>query len=228
LKGIKHIFFDLDHTLWDYDRSAKETLIEIYNRFEISKTGTSEKKFINTFYSINDQLWHKYNIGEIDREYIKKQRFELIFEAVSMEVTSSGEASNYFMAHCSTKPYLMPDTLTALHYLESKYELHIITNGFLDAQDRKLSNSGLNQFFKVVVTSECASSRKPAPEIFEYSLQKAGAMKENSVMIGDNPKTDIHGAREYGIRTVFYDPSGKRRSLADFNIQSHMELLKLF
>ena len=228
MKGIKHIFFDLDHTLWDYDRSAQETLKEIYNRFELSKSGVTEKKLINAFYTVNDRLWHQYNIGEVDRDYIKKRRFEKIFESINYEVDVSGEASDYFVNHCSLKPYLMPDTLTALCYLEGKYELHIITNGFLDAQDRKLKSSGIMNFFKIMVTSECANSRKPSGEIFEYSLDKAGARKEDSIMIGDNPKTDIHGAQEFGMKTVFYDPSGKKRSMADFTIQSHMELLKIF
>ena len=122
----------------------------------------------------------------------------------------------------------MADAITALNYLDKKYELHIITNGFLDAQNRKLSSSGISKFFKVMVTSECANSRKPSPEIFEYSLIEAGARKEDSIMIGDNPRTDIHGAKEFGMKTIFYDPSGRRKSLADFTIQSHMELLKLF
>lgn len=227
MKELKHIFFDLDHTLWDYDRSAQETLEEIYHRFELSKSKISQKKFVNAFYKVNDQLWHKYNIGEIDRQYIKNERFVKIFETVGFDVDASLEASHYFVTHCSTKPYLMPDALTALHYLDGKYQMHIITNGFLDAQGRKLENSGIGKFFKVMVTSECANSRKPSAEIFQYSLEKAGAEKGNSIMIGDNAKTDIHGAREFGIKTVLYDPSGKRRSMADYTIQSHMELIKL-
>lgn len=227
MKGIKHIFFDLDHTLWDYDRSAQETLLEIYNELKLSDSGITEKKFINTFYEVNDKLWGKYNIGEIDREYIKKERFNEVFLTSGVDVIHSKMASSYFLNNCSLKPYLMPDALTALNYLSSKYELHIITNGFLDSQSRKLSSSGITKYFKVMVTSECANHRKPSPEIFEYSLKEAGATKEDSIMIGDNPKTDIHGAKEFGLKTVFYDPSGRKRSLADYTIQSHMELLKL-
>ena len=227
-KKVEHIFFDLDHTLWDYDRSSKETLEEIYQHFELSRDGVQQVAFIEAFYSINDQLWHKYNSGTIDREFIKTNRFKEIFKALGVPDDRSVEASNYFMATCSTKPYLMPDTLTALRYLEAKYELHIITNGFLDSQESKLSSSGISDFFKVMVTSECIDARKPAPEIFQYSLQKAGASASASVMIGDNPKTDIQGARNAGIGSVLYDPSGRKRSLADFSIQSHMELVGLF
>lgn len=227
MKGIKHIFFDLDHTLWDYDRSAHETLSEIYSKLDLAHSGLTIKKFVNTFYEVNNKLWVKYNDGLIDREYIKSQRFLEVFSASGIEEGKSEEASSYFLNHCSLKPYLMDDALTALHYLSNKYELHIITNGFLDAQNRKLNSSGIARFFRVMVTSECIDSRKPSPEIFEYSLKEAKASKSESIMIGDNPRTDIQGAKDFGMKTVFYDPSGRKKSLADFTIQSHMELLKL-
>lgn len=227
MKGIKHIFFDLDHTIWDYDRSAQETLSEIYVNLELSKTGLSVKKFVNTFYEVNSKLWVKYNEGLIDREYIKTQRFNEVFSTSGIDPIQTEVASTYFLKNCSLKPYLMEDALTALNYLSNKYELHIITNGFLDAQNRKLNSSGINKYFKIMVTSECIDSRKPSPEIFQYSLQEAGASKSESIMIGDNPRTDIQGAKDFGIKTVFYDPSGRKKSLADFTIQSHMELLKL-
>lgn len=227
MKGIKHIFFDLDHTLWDYDRSAQETLLEIYVNLELSKSGLTEKKFVNTFYDVNSKLWVKYNDGLIDREYIKNQRFNEIFSSQGIDTVMSEIASSYFLDNCSSKPYLMEDALTALNYLSNRYELHIITNGFLDAQNRKLSSAGITDYFKVMVTSECIDARKPNPEIFEHSLNEAGATKSDSLMIGDNPRTDIQGAKDFGMKTVFYDPSGSKKSLADFTIQSHMELLKL-
>lgn len=225
---IQHIFFDLDHTLWDYDRSAQETLVEIHQNLKLGEMGLSTKKLINAFYKVNDHFWHKYNIGEIDRNYIKTQRFQHIFEQTGVDVKYASDASDYFLDVCSQKPYLMPDALTALNYLQGRYTLHIITNGFLDAQGRKLDSAGIAKYFNVMVTSECANARKPSPEIFQYSLSKAGAEIGSSIMIGDNPRTDIDGAKAYGMKTLFYDPSGKKKSLADYTVQSHMELLKLF
>lgn len=227
MNQVTHVFFDLDHTLWDYDRSSKETLLEIYEQFGVSGFSVPEKKFINTFYTVNDGLWHRYNIGEIDRDYIKQNRFKTIFERLNVDPSIAGEASKYFLNNCSSKPYLMPDALTALNYLAPKYDLHIITNGFLDAQTNKIKNSGIDKYFSTMATSECANSRKPSKEIFEYALTKASASREGSIMIGDNPKTDISGAREFGLKTILYDPSQKRRSLADFSISSLYELLKL-
>lgn len=228
MKGLKHIFFDLDHTLYDYDRSATETLLEIYELLGIAKTGASDQQFLDAFHEVNGQLWIQYNEGSIDREYIKSQRFRKIFRVVGFDESKSEQASSYFLSHCSMKPYLMPDAKTALDYLFEKYKLHIITNGFQDSQGKKLSSAGITRYFDVVVTSECADSRKPHSRIFEYSLEQAGASKGNCIMIGDNPHTDIQGAFDFGLQTVFYDPSGQKKSLANYTVQSLTELIRLF
>jgi putative hydrolase of the HAD superfamily len=228
LKGIEHIFFDLDHTLWDYDRSAQETLIEIYENFDMEAKGIRQKKFINAFHDVNNILWQKYNSGLIGREEIKNDRFREVLKIVGIDTTYSQQASEYFINNCSSKPYLMPDAMMVLHYLEGKYKMHIITNGFDVSQDLKMRNSGIHKFFNVVVTSETANSRKPSPEIFELSLSLAKANKANSIMIGDNPKTDIQGAQNFGLKTVFYNPSGRKKSLAEYTIESLEELIKLF
>ncbi|MEM0940673.1 MAG: YjjG family noncanonical pyrimidine nucleotidase [Bacteroidota bacterium] len=228
MKSIQHIFFDLDHTLWDYNRSAEETLSEMFDLLELSDSGHTANDFFNVFYEVNDNLWHMYNQGKIDRKYIKINRFKEVLEKLGANTSKSLEASNYFMAHCPSKPYLMPDSMTALRYLHEKYSLHIITNGFQDSQERKLKSSGVKDFFDQVITSECIGSRKPSREIFDYSLSQAGASLSDSIMIGDNAKTDISGAKNAGMKSVFYDPSGKKKSLADYTIQSHLELIKLF
>ncbi|MEM9896942.1 MAG: YjjG family noncanonical pyrimidine nucleotidase [Bacteroidota bacterium] len=225
---IKHFFFDLDHTLWDYDQASHETLTEIYEHFNLGTYEASQRTFLETFYRVNGKLWQLYNEKRIDRDYIKKQRFRKIFNQLDMDPSRSFEVSQYFILNCSKKSYLMPDTLSALDYLKTKYTLHIITNGFKDSQGSKVKHSRLDGYFDQIITSECADSRKPAPEIFEYSLRQAGASKSDSIMVGDNNSTDIAGAQNFGMRSVFYDPSGKKKSLADYTIQSHRELIDLF
>ncbi len=222
MKGIRHIFFDLDHTLWDYDKNARETLEEIHNTLDAD---VPLQKFVKTFYKVNEGLWHKYNRGVIDRAFIKENRFREIFEVVGVNAAKADESSDYFMNNCSTKPHLITYAKSALDYLSKKYQLHIVTNGFEDVQPRKLRSSGIDHYFEVIVTSETSNARKPSPEIFRYALDEARANKGESVMIGDNPKTDIHGARDFGIRTILFDPSGKKRSMADYSIQSLHELI---
>lgn len=228
MKNLKHIFFDLDHTLWDYDRSAEETLREIHKNIQLARYDVAPKALIKCFYEVNSSYWHKYNIGEIDREFILANRFQTIFRELKIDRAFSEEASEYFVTKCSTKPYLMPDVEVVLPYLKEKYSLHIITNGFNDVQYNKLNSGKILEYFDVIVTSESANARKPASEIFEFSLKQAGASVDQCLMIGDNPNTDIKGARDFGIKTVFYDPSSKRRTFSDYTIHSHLELLKLF
>lgn len=224
MKGIKHVFFDLDHTLWDHNRNAQETLFEIYQNLE-TDTSVSFKKFINTFYDVNDKLWYKYNEGSIDRENLRETRFVAFFSKIGIDVSKAEQSSNYFIDNCSSKPHLIPYAKTALDYLSKKYRLHIITNGFEDIQPKKLKYSGIENYFDGVVTSESSNARKPSPEIFQFALDKAKANKLQSVMIGDNPRADIHGARDFGMRTILLDPTGRRRSMADHSILCLSELV---
>ena len=228
MKDVKHLFFDLDHTLWDYDRSSQETLLAIYDEHQLVHSDVSAKEFLDTFYKINNHLWHLYNHGEIDREYIKKNRFAEIFNQLGVDPDRSAQASHYFLHHCSTKPYLIDHAKAALDYLKERYRLHIITNGFTDSQRNKLTYSGIEGYFEIVVTSESIGAKKPSPEIFIHSLAEAGAQVTESVMIGDNPTTDISGAKEVGMTSVLFDPTGQKKSVADFEIQSLLELIKLF
>lgn len=224
MKNIEHVFFDLDHTLWDYDRNAQETLTEIYHQLEKS-SNLSLKKFIKTFYRVNDRFWNEYNRGLINRDDIKRNRFVEFFDQVGVSTTLANESSEYFVANCSTKPHLMPYAKAVLDYLKKKYSLHIITNGFNDIQPIKLKSSGIQDFFDVIVTSESSEYRKPSAGIFEYAIEAAKTTKEQSVMIGDNPKADIHGANSFGMKSILFDPSGSRRSLADYSIKSLHELI---
>ncbi|MEM6643891.1 MAG: YjjG family noncanonical pyrimidine nucleotidase [Bacteroidota bacterium] len=228
MKSIEHLFFDLDHTLWDYDKSAQETLGEVHRLLELSSEDISLKSFIDAFYQVNNQLWHLYNQGKIDRRYIKEQRFVEVLKKVDAQTESAGRASSYFLEHCSTKPYLIADTKAVLTYLAGRYKLHIITNGFTEAQNNKLCNSGIDSFFDVVVTSESTGDKKPSPGIFLHALEKAGTQASQSAMIGDNPRTDVQGAKEVGMYAVHYDPSGSCRSVADVRVNSLLELIKIF
>ncbi|MEQ9403182.1 MAG: YjjG family noncanonical pyrimidine nucleotidase [Cyclobacteriaceae bacterium] len=225
MREVRHIFFDLDHTLWDYDRNAQETLSEIY--FEINDQTVSLKKFIKTFYEVNEKLWHRYNHGQIERKHIREERFIQVFKKTGFDPSKAEESSEYFIENCSKKPHLFPYAKSTLDYLIKKYKLHIITNGFDDIQPRKLKSSGIDSYFEMIITSESNGSRKPSPEIFQLAVDRAGTTKNQSVMIGDNPKVDIHGARDFGMRTILFDPSGKRRSMADYSIQSLSELINI-
>ena len=119
----------------------------------------------------------------------------------------------------------MPHTMTALNYLKEKYPLAIITNGFPEAQHPKMKSSGLDKYFDKVIISELVGWRKPQPEIYQHALKEMDATAETSVMIGDNPKTDVRGAEQAGLKAIFYNPTGKRKSVTQWEIQSLEELV---
>jgi len=212
----KHLFFDLDHTLWDFDRNSKETLAELYQQFELPAMGVPPMdQFYEAFMQVNYHMWHQYNLGQIDKHTIRNTRFPLTMQKLGLTATLPVEFGELYIANCSAKPHTMPHAHEVLAYLAPKYQLHIITNGFEDSQWHKLRNAGLDGYFKEVVTSERAASKKPSSKIFEYALSASGATVNESLMIGDNLDTDIAGAKAMGIKPVFYNPHKTAHSNTD-------------
>lgn len=212
MKTYKHIFFDLDHTLWDYETNSKQTLIELYDRFDLdSKGGTGTENLYTHFNKINFGLWEKYNVGGISQYFLRNSRFPLVFESIGINPKLLPEPivkefNECYMKECSQKPNLIEGSKEVLDYLQEKYTLHIITNGFEEVQSIKLASSGIDHYFEELITSERAGAKKPFPAIYKFALKTTGALLEESIMIGDNLKTDIQGAIDYDMDQVYYNP----------------------
>ena len=207
-----HLFFDLDHTLWDFERNSRDTLTELHGDFQFEERfGFDAHTFLQTFERINHGLWAQYNVGQIGREEIRKQRFRRVFHALEVpEASQPQDLGEVYLSRCPLKPHCMPHTYELLEYLKGKgYRLHIITNGFADVQAIKMESAKLNPYFESVVTSETCGHKKPSPGIFEYALGQVGAETKESLMIGDNLDTDIAGAAAAQIDQVFYNPEAK-------------------
>lgn len=202
---VKTIFFDLDHTLWDYDTNARETLFEIYDDFQLNRGFSSAEDFFQTYLVHNEKLWHLYNHGKINRDDIRERRFyQVIADAGIDDKKVAEDMSDQFMEVCPHKTAVMPGTYEILEHLKPNYQMGIITNGFSDTQDIKMKKTGLDNFFEMIVTSESARARKPSAEIFNTALEESGAKAEEVVMIGDNRATDIGGALALGWKTIWY------------------------
>jgi len=201
------IFFDLDHTLWDYETNAKEALYDIYIDFKLTEKEIDFDKFHLRFREVNLQLWDLYDNGRITSDVIRNERFKQILETFNVhDETLAHALSDQYLHICPSKGNLMPHALDTLNYLSSRYQLTIITNGFEEIQHRKLSAGKLDHFFNHVITSQRSGYRKPAKEIFEHALQSNGIHASQAVMIGDNLVTDMGGARNASIDTVFFNP----------------------
>jgi len=201
-----HLFFDLDHTLWDFDTNAKESLAELYDFFKLDSIGVAPfDEFYPVYLNHNKTLWSRYEKGFISTEELKWRRmWRSLLDFKIADEKLSKDMSEHFLEILPTKKKVFDYTYEILNYLtEKNYSLHLLTNGFEKTQRIKLNSSGLTGYFKNVITSEISNSVKPKKEIFEYALNKANCNIEESIMIGDNLDADIAGAKNAGIDSIF-------------------------
>ena len=202
----KHLFFDLDHTLWDFEKNARTSLVDIYAHFDLeSRVNGAFEDFYRKYLYHNEILWSHYEKGKITADELKWRRmWRTLMDFKIADETLSKNISSKFLEILPTKKEVFPHTFEILKYLADKnYRLHLITNGFEKTQWGKLKNSGLDGFFTHVITSEASNSMKPKKEIFEYAIKKAGASLPECIMIGDNLEADIQGAINAGMDAVF-------------------------
>ena len=206
MPSYKHIFFDLDHTLWDFDSNARIALSDLFVEFELHVKVTPHfDEFYKKYLFHNEILWDRYQKGLIGAEELKWKRMwrTLLDFKIGDEILSK-QLSQRFLEILPTKKEVFPYTMEILNYLtQKKYSLHLITNGFEKTQWSKLRNSNMDHFFTQVITSEGSNSLKPKREIFDYALLVAKASLRESIMIGDNLDADIQGAINAGMDSVF-------------------------
>ena len=227
MSHYKHIFFDLDHTLWDYDANATDSLYELYDRYDFYSLGVfGRADLAKIFFEVNYELWDLYNEHKIHRADIRKRRFPTIFKRLgAMLEDMPVDIEPEYVSLCPTKKKTYKHAHDVLDYLSEKYQLHIITNGFDDIQETKLFSSGIRDYFDVIVTSETANNRKPSKEIFELALNLSKAQIEESIMIGDNLGSDIEGAINVGMDHVWFNPKGyKTDKPIQFEIENLLQL----
>jgi YjjG family noncanonical pyrimidine nucleotidase len=229
--AYKYLFFDLDHTLWDFDRNSSESLAEIFSKFSLDRLGIEScDDFVREFLKINTSLWDFFDRGKIEHHYIRENRFRMVFENFGIACPEYHlEIGETYLQTLPTKTHLLEGALELLQHVSAKgYELNMITNGFNDIQARKMASSGISHFFKHIVTFEKADAKKPDRRIFEYALHLAQAGASESLMTGDNWIADILGAKQSGIDTAYLNPAGlKFDESPTFNITSLRELKEL-
>jgi len=202
----QHIFFDLDHTIWDFEMNSKETLWDLHQKYNLTEKGiTNFDAFFDQYSLHNHRLWDRYTKGFIKQEELRWKRIYLsLLEYKIADESLSRAMSVDYLDILPNKTNLFPYTIEILAYLKGKgYQMHLITNGFESVQFKKIENSNLAPYFNQVITSEASNSLKPHKEIFEYALQKSNAILSESIMIGDNESADIQGAINIGMDSVF-------------------------
>ncbi|WP_339894183.1 YjjG family noncanonical pyrimidine nucleotidase [uncultured Algibacter sp.] len=208
LKGITDVFFDLDHTLWDFDKNSALAFKKI---FELNNVEISTDDFLSHYVPINLKYWRLYREEKIEKNALRFARLNETFKAIEFEANDDlvYKLSHDYLTHLATFNYLFENTFEILDYLSQNYNLHIITNGFDEVQYKKMSHSKIDHYFKTITNSEIAGVKKPNPVIFNFALKLANTNAGKSVMIGDSYEADILGAKNIGMDVVFFDVNNK-------------------
>ncbi len=226
-KKYLHLFFDLDRTLWDFDKSAYQTFCDMYENHGLSQKNIPDVDvFFKTYNQVNELLWDQYRAGTLTKEILRDLRFQQTLMKFGVDNAKLAERlSDYYLYHSPRNVHLFPQASEVLAVLQKEYQLHMITNGFEEVQHIKLSTSGLGKYFETIVTSEEAGVKKPDPKIFHFALNKAGASAADSLMIGDDLEVDVLGAKAVGIDQVYFNPEkAKHNSQPTYEIVALIEL----
>ncbi len=217
-----HLFFDLDNTLWDFDKNSRLALFETLNEFGLSNNKISHEDFYNSYKELNESLWDAYRKKQISKPELIRTRFKNtlnLFQINNIDPVLMNEA---YLKNMANQTILVDGAIETLDYLKAKgYQMHIITNGFTDVQNQKLLTSGLRKYFDKVFTSEAIEYPKPDVRIFQHALKSCNVKKEKSLMIGDSWDVDIKGAKEFGIDQVFFQKENQNYFLLNLNANQY-------
>lgn len=226
MQHITDIFFDLDHTLWDFDKNSIQAFDKIFKEHHPT---IDTEKFIEIYVPINQACWKLYQVDKITHEELRYNRLKQSFDAMNYTVSDVeiDRISHDYIAFLPDNNLLFEGAVEVLDYLKPKYNLHIITNGFAEVQERKISNSGLGKYFKTITNSEMAGVKKPHPTIFEFAVSLAKTNKENAIMIGDCIDADVRGALDFGMEAILFDEKEIHEVEGIQKINSLLELKKI-
>jgi putative hydrolase of the HAD superfamily len=226
-----YYLFDLDRTLWDFDKNAKSAIFKLLDKYSLSALlGIHNKEeFFKRYEEINHRLWSNYEAGKITKEYLRSARFYETFITYSNESTAcenhklqefSIEFGEAYLNQMTYETALEPHAREVLCALKNDgAKIAVVTNGFQEVQYRKLNNSNLMGFIDAVIISEEVGVHKPNPQIFQKALEaicppdeyatNRTQIKQGSLMVGDDFANDIEGAQIFGIDQFYYNPHHK-------------------
>jgi putative hydrolase of the HAD superfamily len=224
MKQIQHVFFDLDHTLWDFEKNSDLTFRKVFDKQNITLDLNS---FLEVYKPLNLEYWKLYREEKVTKEELRYGRLKKTFDAVSYSISDDliDVIAIEYIEFLPDFNHLFEHTFEILDYLKGKYQLHIITNGFEEVQTKKMQSSNILRYFNAVITSESVGVKKPNPKVFEYALESTKALKENSIMIGDSIEADIEGAISVGMHAIHFNFEGAEVNNASFpSIKSLLEI----
>lgn len=227
----KNIFFDLDKTLWDFDKNSLVALRLLFKQYNLIEKGIPNfEYFIRVYKNINAKLWQLLSKEEIGKEQLKTTRFEQTFLYFSISNKQLiDKISEAYLEETSKGKELISGAKDILEWLHPNYNLFILSNGFQETQYIKLKAGELEKYFTAVFLSDDIGSFKPNKLFFDYALRESNATVSNTIMIGDDPISDIEGAKNAGMNCILFDPENKHKNqFADYKINKLSELKAIF
>lgn len=213
-KKYKHIFFDLDNTLWDFKKNSYYAMLAAFEHFKIARFNLTFDGFFSVYTNHNRLLWEQYRNKSVTKKELTAARFKNTFEDLKISGINPEDMNTYYLQEMPEQKLLTPGAMNILWYLKEKnYLLYIITNGFKEVQHKKMLNSGISNFFEKVFISEEIKMPKPAAKVFEYAVKSSNARKTQSLMVGDDWDVDVLGALKYGMDAVYCPDNGKENSI---------------
>ena len=198
---IQHVFFDLDHTLWDFEKNSDLAFQKVFTKHSIT---LNIETFLTVYKPLNFNYWKLFREENVTKDKLRYGRLKDSFDALNYTISDAiiDEMAVDYLDFLPDFNYLFDGTFELLDYLKDKYKLHIITNGFEEVQNKKMMSSNIYHYFDKIITSESVGVKKPNPKVFTYALDIAKANKDNSIMIGDNIEADIEGALSVGMQAI--------------------------
>ena len=233
MKKYKDLFIDFDDTLYDTHGNAVIALQEVFEAFELGRYFDDPQQFYDSYWQTNIELWSQYAKGEIDRDYLIVERFRRplsVGQGLDVTVDMCLRISDLFLDFCSTKPGVVDGAHELMSYLKEKgYRMHMTSNGFHEVQYKKLTASGMKDYFTTVILSEDAGANKPSPQFFDYAFRISGANPATTLMIGDNFDTDIMGAKQAGLDVLYFNrfPAYPAPQPVNYEVSSLRDIIKL-
>ncbi|WP_372755439.1 YjjG family noncanonical pyrimidine nucleotidase [Mariniflexile sp.] len=223
INGITDVFFDLDHTLWDFDKNSELTLDKI---FKLNSISVDLNEFLSHYRDINFRYWKLYREAEIDKEVLRFGRLKDTFTAVNYHVEDEmiKQLSIDYITYLTDNNFLFENAVEILDYLSLNYNLHILSNGFEEVQYRKLTKSNIHHYFKTITNGEDIGVKKPHPQIFYHALEKAQTDVSRSIMIGDGYEADIEGALNVGMDVIYFDTNNIKNKTTVKQIAALIEI----
>ncbi|WP_339661661.1 YjjG family noncanonical pyrimidine nucleotidase [uncultured Polaribacter sp.] len=222
--NIKHVFFDLDHTLWDFEKNSDLTFRKVFEKQNIT---LDVNRFLEIYKPLNLEYWKLYREEKVTKQELRYGRLKKTFDAVNYTISDDliNVIAIEYIDFLPQFNHLFDHTFEILDYLKDKYQLHIITNGFEEIQTKKMQSSNILHYFNAIITSESVGVKKPNPKVFNFALTSANALKENSIMIGDSIEADIQGALNVGMQAIHFNFDGEK--VNDPNFPSITTLLEI-